>query len=64
MKEGGEAAVREPRPDDVLVKKGHADSHDTKLGDTLQADDAERQAIARRLSASSTTRAACWPTSR
>ena len=36
MKEGGEAAVRDLGPGDVLVKKGYADSHDTKLGDTLQ----------------------------
>jgi putative ABC transport system permease protein len=36
MKEGGEAAVRNLGPGDVLVKKGYADSHDTKLGDTLQ----------------------------
>ena len=36
MKQGGEAAVRDLGPGDVLVKKGYADSHDTKLGDTLQ----------------------------
>jgi putative ABC transport system permease protein len=36
MEEGGEAAVRNLGPGDVLVKKGYADSHDTKLGDTLQ----------------------------
>jgi hypothetical protein len=36
MKAGGEAAVRDLGPGDVLVKKGYADSHDTKLGDTLQ----------------------------
>ena len=36
MKQGGEAAVRNLGPGDVLVKKGYADSHDTKLGDTLQ----------------------------
>ncbi|MGZ6673282.1 MAG: ABC transporter permease, partial [Solirubrobacteraceae bacterium] len=29
-------AVRDLGPGDVLVKKGYADSHDTKLGDTLQ----------------------------
>jgi putative ABC transport system permease protein len=36
MKEGGEAAVRNLGPGDVLVKKGYADSHDTKIGDALQ----------------------------
>jgi putative ABC transport system permease protein len=36
MKQGGDAAVRNLGPDQVLVKKGYADSHDTKLGDTLQ----------------------------
>ena len=36
MKEGGEAAVRNLGPDQVIVKKGYADSHDTNIGDTLQ----------------------------
>src|ERR671934_2318357 len=36
MKKGGEAAVSNLGPDQVIVKKGYADSHDTKIGDTLQ----------------------------
>ncbi len=36
MKEGGEAAVSNLGPDQVIVKKGYADSNDTKIGDTLQ----------------------------
>jgi putative ABC transport system permease protein len=36
MKEGGDAAVRGLGPNQVLVKKGYADSHDVKVGDTLQ----------------------------
>jgi putative ABC transport system permease protein len=36
MKEGGDAAVRGLGPGQVLVKKGYADSHDIKVGDTLQ----------------------------
>jgi putative ABC transport system permease protein len=36
MKEGGDAAVRGLGPDQVLVKKGYADSHDVKVGDTVQ----------------------------
>jgi putative ABC transport system permease protein len=36
MKEGGDAAVRALGPNQVLVKKGYADSHDTNVGDTLQ----------------------------
>ena len=63
MKQGGEAAVRDLGPGDVLVKKGYADSHDTKLGDTLQVTTPSASASPRRSSASSTTRAACWPTS-
>ncbi|HEX7298716.1 MAG TPA: FtsX-like permease family protein [Solirubrobacteraceae bacterium] len=35
MKQGGDAAVRGLGPNQVLVKKGYADSHDTKVGDTL-----------------------------
>jgi putative ABC transport system permease protein len=36
MKQGGDAAVRGLGPDQVLVKKGYADSHDVKVGDTVQ----------------------------
>jgi putative ABC transport system permease protein len=36
MKQGGEAAVRDLGPGQILVKKGYADSHDTKIGDTLR----------------------------
>jgi putative ABC transport system permease protein len=36
MKQGGDAAVRGLGPNQVLVKKGYADSHDVKVGGTLQ----------------------------
>jgi putative ABC transport system permease protein len=36
MKEGGDAAVSSLGANQVIVKKGYADSHDIKLGDTLQ----------------------------
>jgi putative ABC transport system permease protein len=36
MSKGGDAAVSNLGPDQVIVKKGYADSHDTKIGDTLQ----------------------------
>jgi putative ABC transport system permease protein len=36
MKQGGDAAVRGLGASQVLVKKGYADSHDVKVGDTLQ----------------------------
>jgi putative ABC transport system permease protein len=36
MKEGGDAAVRNLGPNQVLVNKGFADSHSAKIGDTLQ----------------------------
>jgi putative ABC transport system permease protein len=36
MKEGGDAAVSNLGANQVIVKKGYADSHDIKVGDTLQ----------------------------
>ncbi|HEY7619697.1 MAG TPA: FtsX-like permease family protein [Solirubrobacteraceae bacterium] len=36
MKEGGDAAVNNLGPAQVLVKKSYADANDTKVGDTLQ----------------------------
>jgi putative ABC transport system permease protein len=36
MKQGGDAAVRNLSDSQVIVKKGYADSHSVKLGDTLQ----------------------------
>jgi putative ABC transport system permease protein len=36
MKEGGDAAVSNLGANQVIVKKGYADSHDVNLGDTVQ----------------------------
>jgi putative ABC transport system permease protein len=36
MNKGGDQAVSNLGADQIIVKKGYADSHDTKIGDTLQ----------------------------
>ena len=62
----GEAAVRSlARPGTVMVGKGFADGNDLEVGSRLDPDHAdERQGRGAGRRRSTTTRAACWPSSR